>query len=574
MAVNVSGEEGTALISEREPDSELTPSAQRIQESGSSHARLTNICRRKWLLRTPGSRKILLILAWMFAVPFSQSVNDNTDPLSYYGKGAISPWLEKFNDVMRLVAFVISCPVANLLAEVVVGRYKFISFILKAMWFLRTVGLSISVYEYCLHTGSVTSYMIGYYLFNIPTASLHGAFVAVTIPLGLDQIAGASTTNIIAYIVWYLWVVFCSYRIGEILVSIFYHCSCLQTMEVRIMMSLMSALLFSVALILDFCFHHKLVKEPVTVNPVSLIFKVLKYAVKHKYPDQRSAFTYCENEQPTRLDYGKLKYGGPFTTEQVEDVKTFWRILLVILLISMLHAPIMSVTLSCPLLENQFRSDSLSNCIQQTLSGTFSSTSFIAYTMPLYELLIYPCLRNRDPSIFQSAGIGAAALIASSFYGVAVEAVRQVMTNGTAECMFTENSSNTSTVVYDLLIANVLKSILGLAILFINRSRIELLCAQAPYNMSSLLIGLLFAFQFLFEGFGGATSIPWRKKWFEVLQTSICGVWFYLTNLVMAILIALLLSLAIRWYKGRERDEITESQNMVEDVYYKYKDKK
>ena len=245
-----------------------------------------------------------------------------------------------------------------------------------------------------------------------------------------------------------------------------------------------------------------------------------------------------------------------------------------ILVISMLHAPIMSVTISCPLLENQFRTDSLSNCIQQTLSGTFSSTSFIASTMPLYELLIYPCLRNRDPSIFQSAGIGAAALIASSFYGVAVEAVRQVMTNGSAECMFTEDSSNTSTVVYDLLIANILKSILGLAILFINRSRIELLCAQAPYNLSSLLIGLSFAFQFLFEGFGGAISIPWRNKWFEVLQTSICGVWFYLTNLIMAILIALLLSLAIRWYKGRERDEITKSQNMVEDVYYKYKDKK
>ena len=77
---------------------------------------------------------------------------------------------------------------------------------------------------------------------------------------------------------------------------------------------------------MDFCFHQKLVKQPVTVNPVSFIFYVLKYVAKHKYPVQRSAFTYCENEQPTRLDYGKSKYGGPFTTEQVEDVKTFWRV--------------------------------------------------------------------------------------------------------------------------------------------------------------------------------------------------------------------------------------------------------
>ena len=79
---------------------------------------------RKWPLCTPGSRKILLILAWVFVVDFSQSLNDNTDPLSYYGKGTVSQLLEKFNDVVCLIAFVISCPVANLMAEVVAGRYK------------------------------------------------------------------------------------------------------------------------------------------------------------------------------------------------------------------------------------------------------------------------------------------------------------------------------------------------------------------------------------------------------------------------------------------------------------------
>ena len=73
------------------------------------------------------------------------------DPLSYYGKETISLWLESFNDDVHLVAFVISCPIANLLAKVVVGRYKFISFILKALWFLHIVGLGMSVYEYCLH---------------------------------------------------------------------------------------------------------------------------------------------------------------------------------------------------------------------------------------------------------------------------------------------------------------------------------------------------------------------------------------------------------------------------------------
>ena len=572
MAVNVS-EEGTALISTCEVSDILTPSAPGIQDQGCSHATIINRPKRKWPFRTFGSRKVLLILAWSFVVNFSQFIDHNTDSISYYGKETASPWLELFNSTTEMVAFAISCPIANVLAEVLVGRYKFISFILKALWFIHIIGVGISVCQYCLHISSVTSYMIGYYLIDIPTISLTGAFIAVTIPLGLDQIAGASTTNIVAYVVWYLWTIFCSYSASNILVQIFYNCSYLQTMEVRVLISLLLVLLLSVGLILDFCFHHKLVKEPVTVNPVSHIFKVLKYAAKHKYPVQRSAFTYCENEQPTRLDYGKSKYGGPFTTEQVEDVKTFWRILVVILFISMLHAPINSVLKSYNLLERQFQSNSLSNCIQQTSSGVFSHDSFIAFSIPLYELLIYPCLRNRGPSIFQSAGIGAAALIASSVYGVAVEAVRQVMTNGTAECMFTEDSSNSSTVMNDFLIANILNLLLGLGVLLTNRLRIELICAQAPYNMNSLLIGLSFTLQALFEGLGKAIFSTWSNKWFEVLETSTCGVWFYLTNLMMAIVISLLLLLVIRWYKGRERDEITESQNMVEDVYYKYKDK-
>ena len=58
-------------------------------------------------------------------------------------------------------------------------------------------------------------------------------------------------------------------------------------------------------------------------NPYHLIYHVLKYAKKHKYPVQRSALTYWEDEIPSRIDLGKSKYGGPFTTEEVENVKTF-----------------------------------------------------------------------------------------------------------------------------------------------------------------------------------------------------------------------------------------------------------
>ena len=68
----------------------------------------------------------------------------------------------------------------------------------------------------------------------------------------------------------------------------------------------------------------------VGTNPFKSMWKVLSFAYKHKYPVNRSAFTYCEEQTPSRLDLGKKQYGGPFTTEDVEDVKTFLRLLLVL----------------------------------------------------------------------------------------------------------------------------------------------------------------------------------------------------------------------------------------------------
>ena len=223
-----------------------------------------------------------------------------------------------------------SCPVASLLAEVVVGRYKFIRYTLRVQWLFFFAGAVISVGTYCLPIPSATLYIIGHYIVAIPVSTIHGTFLAVVVPLGLDQIAGGSNRNISSFISWFLWSIYSGYGTADILVPVIYDCTNFQKNEATLVLSLLAAILLSVALILDFHFHHKLVKEPVTVNPVSHIFKVLKYAAKHKYPVQRSAFTYCENEQPTRLDYGKSKYGGPFTTEQVEDVKTFWRVLVVI----------------------------------------------------------------------------------------------------------------------------------------------------------------------------------------------------------------------------------------------------
>ena len=79
-------------------------------------------------------------------------------------------------------------------------------------------------------------------------------------------------------------------------------------------------------------YKRQLVIDRTGDHPLKLIYRVLRYAWNHTCPENRSAFTYWEEDIPPRIDLGKLKYGGPFTTEEVEDTKTFFRIILLFFL--------------------------------------------------------------------------------------------------------------------------------------------------------------------------------------------------------------------------------------------------
>ena len=88
-----------------------------------------------------------------------------------------------------------------------------------------------------------------------------------------------------------------------------------------------SGMLSVAVIMIGVCFRHKFTIEPPrSVDPLKL---VIKYAWKHKYPERP---TYTDDPNTTsRLDFGKKRYGGPFTSDQVENnIKSFGRILAVL----------------------------------------------------------------------------------------------------------------------------------------------------------------------------------------------------------------------------------------------------
>ena len=146
-----------------------------------------------------------------------------------------------------------------------------------------------------------------------------------------------------------------------------------------------------------------LIKEPVTRNPFKLIHQVTSYALKTKYPQQRSAFTYCEDDVPSRLDFGKSKYGGPFTTEQVEDVKTFFKSIGVVVIVGAVFGMTDEKTYpasSSAIVTSQGSTLGISKCfLRYIFTDTYYAT--VALSVPLNEFVIHP-LFTKCPLILES----------------------------------------------------------------------------------------------------------------------------------------------------------------------------
>ena len=147
-------------------------------------------------------------------------------------------------------------------------------------------------------------------------------YIACVLPFTADQLIGASGEQFSFGMYWVMWSV-----------VIATHTVLLTYVPLKNSDIISQAVSFSCMSAVAFTFWYwkgTLNTIHQLTNPYKLIFKVLKYSWKHKYPERRSALTYWEDKYPSRIDLVMSKYGGPFTVEEVEDVKTFFRLLPVI----------------------------------------------------------------------------------------------------------------------------------------------------------------------------------------------------------------------------------------------------
>ena len=468
------------------------------------------------------------------------------------------------------------CPVFGWIADVYWGRYKMIRRSLQIMW-LATIGFClISVIPDYLPHATTIKKVVNTALLMVLFLSLGGVQVNI-IQFGVDQLPDASSNSITAFSNWYALV----YIITVAMSNFSQKCVCSKYIQLA---KLLLPACTTLALCLDYNFNHWLIKEPVSENPLKLIYRVVHYVWKNKYPRQRSAFTYCEDKRYSRIDFAKQEFGGPFTTEQVEDVKTISRILFIFIKSLLYIGFMMNVQQVAVKMSYHLKNSNIGQvsticseeyatyCYQKemaNISGFLVSIVFIL----LHELVLRHIYERC--SSFMKLNIGMLLSLISMIGYFSLEIAGHIslnanITNVTCLLEVKENDPNTwNSLPLDYKWIMLPELFRAFSYFFMISGGVQFICAQSPYSMKGLvtglgyaLFGLSFAIIYLMLLPITYTVHKWPPNRYG------CGTWYLLaasTVFLLAFIIAVIIS---RRYRKRQRDDVLPNEHIFAINYY------
>lgn len=357
-------------------------------------------------------------------------------------------------------------------------------------------------------------------------------------------------------------------------------------------------------------------RELGNINPYKMVVKVIGYALKNRHPQgRRSAFFYYHGLNPGRLDFAKVHYGGPFSTEDVENVKTLLQMLGVIICVGPVF--ILKVSTSYFLYQHfvqHFVSQAFikKNCPTfWPLMGSGNQINIITVLLyPLYIVLVFRVLKS-IPKILLRLLVGLVLITLCLLSFLLIEVAghytfnsNEEYVNKTIYCALSVDHSidNSLNIPWaSLLIPNILY---GLGCPIIYTAVFEFISAQSPKSMTGLLIGTFFFVMGIFQLLGTVLVVPFtsKKLWkhavhnnstlysfedpFEdmldydrffddsgpnenmntPLASTACEIWYLVITTAFGILGVTLFFIAMRKYKYRKREEPPFPQSDIEEI--------
>ena len=503
----------------------------------------------------------------------------------------------------------ISYPLIGLMADIKLTRYQMICLSCWILFVSYAIGSILSI---LVSTESV-SYDYGNISLEVAASSLaalaivgKGMFESTVIQFGTDQMIEASSNQLSTFIHWYYWSLYIrNVCIDTIITGILIYLSYCQIDSkghkhltiikwVILTLGIPQCCLCCITLLLLYFkkFKNYLNIEPVGVNPVKQIIDVLKYAYHHKYPVRRSALSYYQNTYPSRIDFGKIQYGGPFTNEQVEDTKTVLRLLVLLASLFGFHLSSDGFSTANHILHKTCPSSLI--LLYFIINPSFISNLITLFGIPLFHLLRKFSFTKYFPNMKKRMWIGVLFLflhelvsliisnqiehttLACEFYD---EQRKHVFHSSATICYFslihfakntewntTHCTSYCSSSIFTsdntlmwLLVPQILH---GFGYMLVFLTVLEFICAQTPFRLKGFMVGIWYAMLSI-KYF--ITTIDTAIVYYHLMERT----WIIYESIKIGIigLSLIIFGISCRWYCYRERDEVVNVQGMIEEIY-------
>ena len=456
----------------------------------------------------------VLVLFWDHLVHFQFGVD------WYYLK--LDDHIEIFTFGVSLLY--LSFPFFGLLADVCIGRYKAIltgMILCFISWIMSGIGFIIQICD-----GPEVLRWLAFGIAYLAQCAGLALFSANIIQYTIDQLVGASADELNTVIYWHC----AASPLKSILLSFV---NCFYTYKyIDLIMCILSGVAISLVLVTHSFFKHKLENISLIKNPIKLIVRVLCYARKHKYPENRSALTYWEEEAPSRLDLGKDKYGGPFTVEEVEDVKTVFRII-----------PLFIAIIGYLLNEEHYyhlsKNDTSFLACLQSNDILYNTGSLLLLLMYLYLFRVF--FYKYIPSMLRRMSIGLVFALLSRI-----------------PIMLPFLSNTWKDFIFQILFA--------LSYILVNPVSLEFTVAQSPVQYRGVMVGIWYASRQIGSAFKICLSLM-----FHCEHHVICSnFYYYVIKFVLLLIILILFVLLAKRYKYRVRENDVNIYQIVDGTYQNY----
>ena len=295
---------------------------------------------------------------------------------------------------------------------------------------------------------------------------------------------------------------------------------------------------------------------------------MLNYARKHKFPERRSAFTYWEEDYPSRIDLGKDKYGGPFTVEEVEDVKTTFRMIPVVLCAAVANGGSWT-TWSNMMWEEHFKSVTTHWELMQVLyySNNFSLIVGIIF-LPLYDLLLSPFFHRYTPTMLKRIAAGILLISISYFLSPTLGMLQICSSANDKDCFVQSAVFNVSEKGLWWIMVPQATSGIGYLLLIVVLAVFVL--AQTPQQVKGLMGGIGIS-SFVICGAIGHWGIysDVFMSIFPYYPKQGLTKWFY-SNMIFSVIIFIAFILFVfisKRYQLRKRDDVIPYHMFAEDYF-------